>query len=287
MSNDELPVVSLWLQNGFHRFIRPLLRRHFHAIAVDRVSIETLSIRDHEPLIVYGNHPSWWDPIVSHLINRTLLFPRQFYAPIGVAVNGEGDVYVVDAGNDRVQRFGGCGHPFIDVPDWVTSAVNWASCGEYLTGYADDTFRPNRPMTRAEVARFLYRVAGSPDVSGLAAHGFSDVPTWVEDPVRWLAANGYITGYGDGTFRPNLAITRAQVTRMLYRIAGSPSGAPDHGFTDVPAWVDTAVDWIVDPVNDPPYATGYDDGTFRPNLDITRAQTTRMACRINTTPGTC
>tara|TARA_R110002049_G_scaffold72490_1_gene187003 strand:- start:116126 stop:116920 length:795 start_codon:yes stop_codon:yes gene_type:complete len=82
MPNDELPPVSNWLQDGFHRFIRPLLRRHFHAIAIERESLNQLGCIDASPVIVYANHPSWWDPLVSHFLNRVLFSPRQFYAPI-------------------------------------------------------------------------------------------------------------------------------------------------------------------------------------------------------------
>ena len=174
-----------------------------------------------------------------------------------------------------------------DTPVWVDGAVRWATCMDFMTGYPDGTFRPNLSITRAQVARLLYRVAGSPDVSGLPHHGLSDVPAWVDDAVSWLVANQYATGYADDTFRPNLPITRAQEARMLYRVAGSPSGSPAHGFTDVPGWVASAVDWLTDPANNPPYATGYPDNTFRPNRDITRAQTTRMTCRIDTPSGTC
>ena len=133
----------------------------------------------------------------------------------------------------------------------------------------------------------LYRVAGSPDVSALPPNGFTDVPAWVEDAVTWLVANNYATGYDDNTLRPNLLISRAQVTRMQFRVAGSPAGSPAHGFSDVEPWVSDAVDWVVDPAHVPPYATGYDDNTYRPNINISRGQVARMTCRINATPGTC
>ena len=78
----EIPPVSLWLQNGFHRFLRSFLKRHFHAIGLDRNSSCADSIDSDKPLIVYGNHPSWWDPLLAHFLNRTLFPKRQFYAPI-------------------------------------------------------------------------------------------------------------------------------------------------------------------------------------------------------------
>lgn len=79
---SELPSVSGWLQNGFHRFLKSFLKRHFHAIGVERDSRVDGSIHSDQPLIVYGNHPSWWDPLMAHYLNRTLFPRRQFFAPI-------------------------------------------------------------------------------------------------------------------------------------------------------------------------------------------------------------
>lgn len=87
MSLDrEVPKVPAWFQDGFHRFLTPFLRRHFHAIAVDREC--SLGRRQEQaldpdlPVIVFANHPSWWDPLVAHFLNRKLLPERQFFAPI-------------------------------------------------------------------------------------------------------------------------------------------------------------------------------------------------------------
>jgi 1-acyl-sn-glycerol-3-phosphate acyltransferase len=76
------PPVPAWFQNGFHRFLGPFLKRHFHCIAIDRHSRFDRSITSGEPLIVYANHPSWWDPLIAHFLNRALFPERQFYAPI-------------------------------------------------------------------------------------------------------------------------------------------------------------------------------------------------------------
>lgn len=78
----EVPAVSGWLQNGFQRFLRRFLRRHFHAIGVERHSLCDAALSERGPLLVYGNHPSWWDPLIAHFLNRTLIPQRQFYAPI-------------------------------------------------------------------------------------------------------------------------------------------------------------------------------------------------------------
>ena len=178
------------------------------------------------------------------------------------------------------------GHPFADVPAWVDPAVVWASCGRYMTGYPGNLFKPNNNMTRAQVANLLHGLAGTPP-PGAGCGGLTDVPAWAKDAICWLVNQGYATGYPDNTFRPDNPISRGQVTRMLFRSQGSPPGSPPNTFTDVPDWIDKAVDWIADPARTPPYANGYTDNTYRPDNNISRAENTRMTCRINTTPGTC
>ena len=179
-------------------------------------------------------------------------------------------------------------HPFSDVPGWVEDAVRWAIYLGYAEGFPDHTYRPDIDISRAQVVRMLYRVAGSPDLSGYPPHGLSDVPAWVENAVRWAVGtepDPIMAGFPDLTFRPNTAISRAQVVRSLYRMAGSPdvSGYPPHGLSDVPAWVENAVRWAVrDPAGSAlPVMTGYPDLTFRPDLAITRGQVTRAVFRAN------
>ena len=124
--------------------------------------------------------------------------------------------------------------PFVDVPDWVADAVAWATDDPdgpggddpLMTGY-DDEFRPLDPITRGAAVRVFYRFAGQPDVDQLPQHGLSDVPTWVEDAVRWAAHDPdgsgplepVMSGFTDKTFRALDSITRAKVTRALYRLA--------------------------------------------------------------------
>ena len=77
--------MSSWLQNGFHRFLERYLAKHFDAVGIESQSIDLLNQAPStltEPLIVYANHPSWWDPMIAHFLNRQLFPNRQFYAPI-------------------------------------------------------------------------------------------------------------------------------------------------------------------------------------------------------------
>jgi len=91
-----VPPPAAWFQDGFHRFLQRYLRRHFHAIAIasdghPQKQFEQLSERTGErnplqdpelPMLVYSNHPGWWDPLIAQYANRHLFSPRQFYAPI-------------------------------------------------------------------------------------------------------------------------------------------------------------------------------------------------------------
>jgi len=132
-------------------------------------------------------------------------------------------------------------HPFVDSAAWVESAVRWITSPlnapePIMTGITPTTFEPNDPITRAQVSRAKYRLAGSPDVSALPAHPFTDVPAWVTDAVRWASANSLVTGITPTRFKPNDAITRGQVARMDYRLAINPDAwaDPDNAPMTVP-----------------------------------------------------
>jgi 1-acyl-sn-glycerol-3-phosphate acyltransferase len=87
------PPVAGWFQDGFHTFLKPFLKRHFHTIAVDRQSQDAFDAVGQGPVIVYGNHPSWWDPLIAHLLCRLCFHPRQFYAPIDAAALAKYQVF--------------------------------------------------------------------------------------------------------------------------------------------------------------------------------------------------
>ena len=102
---------------------------------------------------------------------------------------------------------------FSDVPSgaWYEDAVTYVHDRGIMNGTSATTFSPERSMTRAMLTVVLYRAAGSPAVSGQAA--FSDlVPgAYYESAVAWASANGIVTGYRDGRFRPDTPVSRAQI----------------------------------------------------------------------------
>jgi hypothetical protein len=105
-----------------------------------------------------------------------------------------------------------------------------------MTGFDDGTFRPNDPLNRGQITRAMHRVSGSAPTDGLPVHRFTDVPAWVDDDVRWVAAeregqvlagSSIMTGFDDATFRPLDPVTRAQAARALHRLAQPASAWSD------------------------------------------------------------
>ena len=113
------------------------------------------------------------------------------------------------------------GLPFADVSssDWFYNDVRYVYEKGIMDGTGADRFSPNAPLTRAMIVTILYRMAGSPSVSG--SSDFTDVAAgkWFAKAVAWAAANGIVNGYGSGLFGPNDPVTREQLAAILYRYA--------------------------------------------------------------------
>ena len=164
-----------------------------------------------------------------------------------------------------------------------------------INGYADGTFKPDAQVTRAQFITMLYRAAGSPEVKLPEGKteielGFTDADT-INDvykmAVAWGVENGIIKGYEDNTFRPHQAITRAQMSTMLYRyltLEDVWGAAPDelkeaYNFTDKG---DIAAPFVeaVNVMANAGLLKGFADGSFRPNETATRGQAATLFVRI-------
>lgn len=136
---------------------------------------------------------------------------------------------------------------------WYASYVDFVYENGIMNGTSEDTFAPNMPMSRAMVATVLYRVAGSPKSEGEIPFSDTVEGSWYADAVRWAAGEGIVNGFTDGTFRPELDITREQFATILYRYsknAGMDMSAtadlsvfPDAGNTS--AFAVEAMRWAV------------------------------------------
>lgn len=118
-------------------------------------------------------------------------------------------------------------HDFSDVPDdlWCAEPVNWAYASGIMTGYENGAFGPSDPLTRGQLAKMLWNHAGQPaaGTSEVAAFTDCDPEAFYAEPVSWCVANGYMTGYENGTFGPNDTMTREQLITVLWRLEGEVS----------------------------------------------------------------
>ena len=159
---------------------------------------------------------------------------------------------------------------------WTPAELNARDHFSYIKGYGDNTFGPNRTITRAEVAMIFARLSINQSVSG--APQFKDVKAgdWYKTAVDIVARQGVVKGYEDGTFRPNQPITRREFAAIAARYAGNIDTW--RTFRDVPS-----TDWaytLINRVGGAGWITGYEDNTFRPNNNITRAEVVAIVNRM-------
>lgn len=167
--------------------------------------------------------------------------------------------------------------PFGDVSEkaWYYSAVEYVYEHDLMTGTSAITFEPNATLSRAMVAQILYNLEGQPTVEGESA--FTDTNThWAATAITWAQKTGVVSGYENNTFRPNKAVTREELARMLYNYAkykeynltakGDLTVFPDG--SKVSSWAETAMAWA----NGNRLINGFEDNTLRPGGDSTRAQ---------------
>lgn len=149
----------------------------------------------------------------------------------------------------------------------------------FLVGYAEGTFGPERNMTRAEVTTMFARLLTEQIEADKTYSGtFNDVAKdcWAANYIGYMQQFGIVTGYTDGSFRPNAPVTRAEFAAIASRFEKLTQGSKS--FTDVP---DTH--WAVKYINFAAtrgWVTGYADGTFKPEHSITRAEVAAVTCRL-------
>ena len=167
--------------------------------------------------------------------------------------------------------------PFTDVTNhWAYSAIKRVYTRGWMVGMDEKTFAPDQQLSRAMLAVILYAMAGEPAVTGDGP--FTDVPAgcWYTDAIVWAAQNGIVCGFGDGTFRPNEAVTRAQAAVMLYGYAAFTGAdvtarADLSAYSDagqIPAWAMDAMQWA----NVRRLIVGRDSSHLAPNGGATRAE---------------
>lgn len=190
------------------------------------------------------------------LVALTLITPTTF-APSRVYAAGESDI---------------SGH-------WAEPYINSAVSAGIATGYADGTFKPDKPVTRAEFASMMNKALGNTRTVSIA---FSDVSPsqWYYTDISKAVAAAYVSGYNNNSFKPNNPITREEAAVMISRIVpgysrtGNLSAFGDYG---------SISDWALSGMqktNGAEYMGAYNDGNLHPKDKLTRAQTVKIICDI-------
>lgn len=197
-------------------------------------------------------------------------------APEGYVLSNE--TYTLTVSGSRVTMNGKAYSPVTFV-NRKAAELNRTDHFAFLVGYTGGTFGPERNMTRAEVTTMFARLLTEQiEADKTYSNNFSDVPKgyWAANYIGYMQQFGIITGYSDGSFRPNAPVTRAEFAAIASRFEKLTEGSKS--FTDVS---DTY--WAARYINFAAtrgWVTGYSDGTFKPENTITRAEVAAVTCRL-------
>lgn len=197
-------------------------------------------------------------------------------APEGYVLSNE--TYTLTVSGSRVTMNGKAYSPVTFV-NRKAAELNRTDHFAFLVGYTDGTFGPKRNMTRAEVTTMFARLLTEQiEADKTYSNTFSDVPKgyWAANYIGYMQQFGIITGYSDGSFRPDAPVTRAEFAAIASRFEKLTEGSKS--FTDV-----TDTYWAARYINFAAtrgWVTGYSDGTFKPENTITRAEVAAVTCRL-------
>lgn len=172
----------------------------------------------------------------------------------------------------------------LDGFDWAKTSIDNLVKSGVLSGSGDGNYNPSNSVTRAEIAKMISLVFGLDAVETDA----TDVPkdAWYNGFVGALKAKGIMSGYEDGSFKPENAITREEMAKLIVSAIGEDvlaqliGDVSESKFTDA----DEISDWALSAVNQLAalgVITGYEDGSFRPSQVITRAEAAVIIDRVS------
>ena len=166
--------------------------------------------------------------------------------------------------------------PEDNTPNWLNLDDHYA----YIVGYNDGMVKPGNNITRAEVATIFFRLLTDEarEYFWSTDSGFSDVKSgdWYNNAVSTMVNAGIITGYSDGTFKPNANITRAEFATIAARFLSNPYSLKDRFYDTEGHWAEVYINraaeigWI----------GGYPDGSFKPDRYITRAEAVTLVNNV-------
>ena len=208
------------------------------------------------------------------------LYYQELTAPEGYLVNGD----AVSIGKDNLTTSRAVAEKnAVTVRNYrntVPAMLNGSDHFAYVVGYEDGCVRPNGLISRAETSSIFFRLLKDSvrDSKLLTTNTYADVPSdhWANTAISTMTGLGIVQGYNSTTFEPSAPITRAQFAAICARFdTGKSSGTQT--FTDIKGhWAEKYIEraaelgWI----------KGFEDGTFRPDTYITRAQAMAMINRV-------
>ena len=240
--NSELTAADLRVPTGYE-----LVQESFRLIVTkeETVKIEVKKIEEPVPL----------PPPIQAEKPYVSGYPDDTFVPDGEITRAEVMQMLYNIAGDNAAADLSVLDKFSDMaaPGWADTALAWAVENSYLNGNADGTLNPDQPISRAELAAVLNRMAvkkGLHGDIGERSTQFSDIDGhWANADITALAVKSIVNGYSDGTFRPNNKVTRVEAVVMLARLfERTQEFTADKTFTDVPEthW---AYEYIMNAVN--------------------------------------
>ena len=192
-----------------------------------------------------------------------------------------GNTYTFTANFDRSSGgSGGSSRPTVTIPDDVPTGLNGKDHYAYVVGYPDGMVYPQKNITRAEVATIFFRLLTDEtrEANMTKSNSYNDVKDgdWFCCAVSTLSKMGIIKGYEDGSFKPNDPISRAEFAAIAARFDPDGDKTPASFFDVTSHW---AKDEISIAANHG-WIKGYEDGSFKPDQKITRAETMTLVNRV-------
>jgi hypothetical protein len=212
-----------------------------------------------------------------------------FYYPYWVSVDeSDGSCWVADTEDSQLVHLELAPGIFSDVPYWHWAKAYIEACYQagIVAGFGGGIYGPSFPVTRDQMAVYISRALAGGDEhipAGPATSTFGDVPVdhWAYQWVEYAVANDIVAGYDDGTYRPAAEVDRGQMAVFVARAIVTPTDRPDlpsytppetATFSDVATdhWAYKYIEYIAQP--SVAVTQGYPDGTYRPDVVVTRDQ---------------
>ena len=226
---------------------------------------------------------NWTDEVNNKTINDATLTADAIKKAIETAEGGETYTFTANFGYSSGGGSGGSNRPkppVVEIPDDVPTGLNGKDHYAYIIGYGNNDVRPQNNITRAEVATIFFRLLTDEtrEANMTKSNSYNDVKDgdWFCCAVSTLSKMGIIKGYEDGSFKPNDPISRAEFAAIAARFD------PDGDKTPA-TFADVTSHWAKDEISiaaNHGWIKGYEDGSFKPDQKITRAETMTLVNRV-------